>query len=87
MSIITELQSGVTYYLTLVGYAYAHSNDTSDPSQYPPYGFNSEVETSIQNAFVNSISINTLSAGTVIKWRRISISYWRSCVFKSNRWC
>ena len=66
MSIITELQSGVTYYLTLVGYAYAHSNDTSDPSQYPPYGFNSEVETSIQNAFVNSISINTLSAGTVI---------------------
>jgi hypothetical protein len=66
MTILADLQSGVTYYLTLVGYAYAHSNDTSDPSQYPPYGFDSEVDTSLFAASTGTVTIKTISAGTII---------------------
>ena len=66
MTILADLQSGVTYYLTLAGYAYAHSTDTSDPSQYPPYGFNSEVDTSLFAASTGTVTIKTISAGTII---------------------
>ncbi len=65
-TLIADLQQGVTYYLTLRAYAYAHSKDTSSPSEYPPYGFNSEVDTTISNASAGTVTIKTISAGTVV---------------------
>jgi hypothetical protein len=65
-SIIADLQQGVTYYLTLKGYVYAHSKDTSDPSEYPPSGFNSEVSSTWSLSSAGSVSIKTVSAGTVV---------------------
>lgn len=66
LTMVADLQSGVTYYITLVGYAYLHSSDTSDPIDYPPYGFDSEVETTLSAASAGSVTIKTISAGTTI---------------------
>jgi hypothetical protein len=64
-SLIADLQQGVTYYLTLRGYSYLHSMDTSLPL-YPPFGIDSQAETSFVLSSAGSISIKTVSAGTVV---------------------
>ena len=66
LSIIADLQQGVTYYLTFVGDVYAESSDTSSPITYPEYGVQSEVITSLNISSGKTISVKTISAGTTI---------------------
>ena len=66
LTMLADLQSGVTYYVTIAASAFNHSADTSDPVDYPPYGFDSEAETSLQFLNSGSISIKTISAGTIV---------------------
>ena len=64
-SIIADLQQGVTYYLTLKGNVHLQSRDTALPL-YPPYGIDSEAETSFVLSSAGNISIKAVSAGTVV---------------------
>jgi hypothetical protein len=64
-SLIADLQQGVTYYLTLRVGVQNQSIDTSLPS-YPPFGIDSEAETSFVLASAGNISIKAISAGTVV---------------------
>jgi hypothetical protein len=66
LSIIADLQSGVTYYFTLVGNAYLESKDTTSIIQYPPSGVTSEVDAVIGLPSNVGIDIKAISAGTIV---------------------
>jgi hypothetical protein len=65
LSLIADLQQGVTYYLTLKVYSQLQSRDTGLPL-YPPFGIDSQAETSFNLPSTANIIIKTISAGTVV---------------------